>query len=74
MIDVWARLKVNQFHAFTRIGLSQNDESYLSYSRRQVTLVTVAATVTIVITFVRIVVKILATNICSFTLICHLGF
>jgi len=39
VIDVWARLKVHQFHAFTRIGLGQSDESCLSYSRRLVTLV-----------------------------------
>ena len=32
LIDTWALIKVNQFHAFFRVGSS--DASYLSYSKR----------------------------------------
>ena len=32
LIDTWALIKINQFHAFFRVGTS--DASYLSYSKR----------------------------------------
>ena len=32
LIDTWALTKINQFHAFFRVGTS--DASYLSYSKR----------------------------------------